>query len=117
MRLIDADAFVEAIKGVEVSWYLDGNYETYDDSTIMDIIEEQPTVEAVPVQALTDAILDKTKVVRCKDCKHSDLPAVLTRKYGKAGTLTCHNRYSPCNNSNVNEKDFCSHGEMRTSAE
>ena len=117
MRLIDADAFVEAIKGVEVSWYLDGNYETYDDSTIMDIIEEQPTVEAVPVQALTDAILDKTKVVRCKDCKHSDLPAVLTRKYGKAGTLTCHNRCSPCNNRNVNEKDFCSHGEMRTSAE
>ena len=117
MRLIDADAFVEAIKGVEVSWYLDGNYETYDDSTIMDIIEEQPTVEAVPVQALTDAILDKTKVVRCKDCKHIDLPAVLTRKYGKIGTLTCHNRYSPCNNRNVNEKDFCSHGEMRTSAE
>ena len=57
MRLIDADAFVEAIKGVEVSWYLDGNYETYDDSTIMDIIEEQPTVEAVPV-------------VRCKKCEH-----------------------------------------------
>ena len=49
MRLIDADAFVEAIKGVEVIWYLDGNYETYDDSTIMDIIEEQPTIEAVPV--------------------------------------------------------------------
>lgn len=116
MRLIDADAFVESIKGVEVIWYLDGNYETYDDTTIMDIIEEQPTVEAVPVQALTDAILDKTKVVRCKDCKHSDLPAVLTRKYGKAGTLTCHNRYSPCNNRNVNEKDFCSYGDMRTSA-
>ena len=112
MRLIDADAFVEAIKGVEVSLYLDGNYETYDDSTIMDIIEEQPTVEAVPVQALTDAILDKTKVVRCKDCKHSDLPAVLTRKYGKAGTLTCHNRYGSCNNRNVNENDFCSAGEL-----
>ena len=68
------------------------------------LIDNQPTVEAVPV-------------VRCKDCKHSDLPAVLTRKYGKIGTLTCHNRYSPCNNRNVNEKDFCSHGEMRTSAE
>lgn len=64
---------------------------------------EQPPVEAV-------------LVVRCKDCKHSDLPAVLTRKYGKIGTLTCHNRYSPCNNRNVNEKDFCSYGEMRTSA-
>lgn len=49
MRLIDADAFVEAIKGVEVCWYLDGNYETYDDSTIMDIIEAQPTIEAKEV--------------------------------------------------------------------
>ena len=47
-RLIDADAFVEAIKGVEVSWYLDGNYTTYDETTIMDNIKQQPTVEAVP---------------------------------------------------------------------
>ena len=62
-------------------------------------VEEIPTVEAVPV-------------VRCKDCKHSDLPAVLTRKYGKAGTLTCHNRYGSCNNRNVNENDFCSAGEL-----
>ena len=79
---------------------------------IIDIINDMPTVEAVPVQALTDAILDKTKVVRCKDCKHSDLPAVLTRKYGKDGTLTCHNRYGSCNNRNVNENDFCSAGEL-----
>lgn len=62
-------------------------------------IADAPTVEAVPV-------------VRCKDCKHSDLPAVLTRKYGKAGTLTCHNRYGSCNNRNVNENDFCSAGEL-----
>lgn len=66
---------------------------------IIDIINDMPTVEAVPV-------------VRCKDCKHSDLPAVLTRKYGKDGTLTCHNRYGSCNNRNVNENDFCSAGEL-----
>ena len=111
-RLIDADKidFNEVFVGQS-----DFAKDTKD--AAQSLIDAQPTVEAVPVQALTDAILDKTKVVRCKDCKHSDLPAVLTRKYGKIGTLTCHNRYSPCNNRNVNEKDFCSHGEMRTSAE
>ena len=111
-RLIDADKidFNEVFGGQS-----DFAKDTKD--AAQSLIDAQPTVEAVPVQALTDAILDKTKVVRCKDCKHSDLPAVLTRKYGKIGTLTCRNRYSPCNNRNVNEKDFCSYGEMRTSAE
>lgn len=104
MRLIDAD---------NLKIPNDAPYK----ASVKRVVAMQPTVEAIPVQALTDAILDKTKVVRCKDCKHSDLPAVLTRKYGKIGTLTCHNRYSPCNNRNINEKDFCSYGKMRTSAE
>ena len=47
--LISREALLEAIKGVEVSWYLDRGYTNYDDTTIMDIIEEQPPVEAVPV--------------------------------------------------------------------
>jgi hypothetical protein len=36
---------IEEIKDVEVAWYIDGNYETYDSTTIMDIIEEQPKLE------------------------------------------------------------------------
>lgn len=95
MRLIDADAFVEAIKGVEVSWYLDGNYETYDDSTIMDIIEEQPTVEAVPV-------------VRCKNCTRWG-----TGVEGETEHVKCceFGRYM------VGENGYCVYGELRTSAE
>ena len=52
-------------------------------------------------------------VTRCKDCAHSTLPSELTQRYGKPGTLTCHNRYSPCNRRNVGEVDFCSYGERR----
>lgn len=61
-------------------------------------IEDAPTVDAV-------------SVVRCKGCKYSTLPSELTQRYGKAGTLTCHNKYSPCNRRNVSENDFCSYGE------
>ena len=96
MRLINATTLKAEFTGnFQELWHYTG---------IWAMIDVAPTVEAV-------------SVVRCKDCKHSDLPAVLTRKYGKIGTLTCHNRYSPCNNRNVNENDFCSYGEMRTSAE
>ena len=56
---------------------------------------------------------DVAPVVRCKDCKYSTLPSELTQRYGKAGTLTCHNKYSPCNRRNVSENDFCSYGEER----
>lgn len=73
-RLIDADAFVEAIKGVEVSWYLDGNYTTYDETTIMDIIKQQPTVEAVPVVhgewiPVPSSDTSTGKAYECSNCK------------------------------------------------
>ena len=57
--------------------------------------------------------VDAVEVVRCKDCKHSKLPAVLTQKYGEPGTLTCHNWHSPCNKRNINQDDFCSYGERK----
>lgn len=60
---------------------------------------------------------DVVPVVRCKDCEHSTLPSELTQRYGKPGTLTCHNRYSPCNRRNVGEGDFCSYGEPKEGAE
>jgi hypothetical protein len=53
------------------------------------------------------------EVVRCKDCKYSKLPAVLTQKNGKPGTLTCHNWHSPCNKRNVNAAGFCPYGERK----
>lgn len=56
---------------------------------------------------------DVVEVVRCKGCKYSTLPSELTQRYGVPGTLTCHNRYSPCNRRNVGGEDFCSNGEWR----
>nr|DAJ43144.1 MAG TPA: hypothetical protein [Caudoviricetes sp.] len=53
-------------------------------------------------------------VVRCKDCKYSTLPSKQTQIYGKPGTLTCHNRKSPCNRRNVASDDYCSHGEKNS---
>ena len=67
---------------------------------LLGLIEKAPTVDAVVV-------------TRCKDCKHSTLPSELTQRYGKPGTLTCHNRHSPCNRRNVGENDFCSYGEPK----
>ena len=63
----------------------------------LDYIDSEPAADVAPV-------------VRCKDCKHSTLPSELTQRYGVPGTLTCHNRYSPCNRRNVGGDDFCSYG-------
>lgn len=60
---------------------------------------------------------DVAPVVRCKGCKHSTLPSELTQRYGVPGTLTCHNRYSPCNRRNVGGDDFCSYGERKDGEE
>lgn len=56
---------------------------------------------------------DVAEVVRCKDCEHSTLPSELTQRYGVPGTLTCHNRHSPCNRRNVGGGDFCAYGERK----
>ena len=67
---------------------------------LLGLIEKAPTVDAVVV-------------TRCKDCAHSTLPSELTRRYGKPGTLTCHNMHAPSNRRNVGSNDFCSYGERK----
>lgn len=57
--------------------------------------------------------VDAVVVTRCKDCKHSTLPSELTQRYGKPGTLTCHNMHAPSNRRNVGSNDFCSYGERK----
>lgn len=52
MRLIDADALKEYFKTIRK--YHVGKYSEW---YLADVLEQQPTVDAVPV-------------VRCKDCKH-----------------------------------------------
>ena len=71
------------------------------------------TPQRVKTLLLRQPAADVAEVVRCKDCKYSTLPSELTQRYGKPGTLTCHNRYAPCNRRNVGRDDFCSYGEAR----
>jgi hypothetical protein len=96
MRLIDADELGvgRCSKDVLPAAYCAGW------NGLLGLIEKAPTVDAMVV-------------TRCKDCKHSTLPSELTQRYGKPGTLTCHNRHSPCNRRNVGENDFCSYGEPK----
>lgn len=77
--------------------------------------ERRVTVDVDLVKFGLDRIpaADVAEVVRCKDCKYSTLPSEFTQRYGKLGTLTCHNRYAPCNRRNVGGDDFCSYGERR----
>lgn len=67
---------------------------------------------ALAYLALT-AEVDSVTVTRCKDCKHSTLPSELTQRYGKPGTLTCHNMHAPSNRRNVSGDDYCSYGERK----
>ena len=81
-------------------------------------LEEYAGVLQVPILVIRQNIkdmptVDAVEVVRCQDCKHSKLPAVLTQRYGEPGTLTCHNWHSPCNKRNVKQNDFCSYGERK----
>lgn len=96
MRLIDADELGvgRCSKDVLPAAYCAGW------NGLLDLIEKAPTVDAVVV-------------VRCKDCKHSTLPSELTQRYGKPGTLTCHNMHAPSNRRNVGSNDFCSYGEPK----
>ena len=68
----------------------------------------------IPVEAIkATPAADVAPVVHCKDCKHSTLPSELTQRYGKPGTLTCHNMHAPSNRRNVGSNDFCSYGKRK----
>ena len=100
MRLIDADWVLDHLKSYEPSdeeWIVTGGTAL---RLIHNAVDNAPTVDAVVV-------------TRCKDCAHSTLPSELTQRYGKPGTLTCHNRRAPCNRRNVGSADFCSYSEPK----
>lgn len=97
MGLIDGDTLWKKLD--DETWYDNADR----DEIALPFVADAPTVDAVVV-------------TRCKNCKHSTLPSELTQRYGKPGTLTCHNRYSPCNRRNVGEDDFCSYGEPKENA-
>lgn len=72
---------------------------------------ENPEICTQEINSISAA--DVVPVVRCKDCAHSTFPSELTQRYGKPGTLTCHNMHAPSNRRNVGSNDFCSYGERK----
>ena len=108
MRLTDAD---EALRlfGEE---YKETKELIHNGETQLDSLAEGFT-EAHHIIKYVLPTVDAVVVTRCKNCAHSTLPSELTQRYGKPGTLTCHNRHSPCNRRNVGENGFCSYGEPK----
>lgn len=82
MRLIDADKY-----RIKITEYLENDDET------VEILDDMPTVDAVPV-------------VRCKDCKNS---------YDSVGGRAC--AYGVCVDCVVPDDFFCIYGERKEGAE
>lgn len=87
---------------------------------IIERIKCAPAVEPIYIHEPTKSEFKRmavqmsyVQVVRCKDCKYSTLPSMQTQIYGKPGTLTCHNRKSPCNRRNVTSDDYCSYADRK----
>ena len=91
-RLIDANA-------MRADWLENGENEyVYDTNAVLDNIDSQPTIDAVPV-------------IRCKDCKYCDISLVLP---------TGREMYTCMEGSHdhqmlLNPTDYCSYGERRDS--
>lgn len=100
-RLIDVDALIMKWNELAKHMARDGYAKIpVDFGTVICELSKAPTVDAV-------------EVVRCRDCKHSTLPSLITQRYGVPGTLTCHNHNSPCNKRNVKGECFCPYGERK----
>ena len=85
MRLIDADEF-------RYEWLENGENEyVYDTNAVLDSIDAQPTMDAVPV-------------VRCKDCIHENMTTC----------PLCWIENHTMEFINHNAEDFCSYGERRS---
>ena len=95
MGLINADKLLERITGLVVGWYKneDGSFgDTYDCTTIVDVIKEAPVVDA-------------EIRVRCEDCVSSG-----GDRYGE---LICQNQLCPCYGREVDHAFSCILGERR----
>lgn len=91
---------------------------TIDADNLVDMLYDNEFAALCPLDEVSGVIdacptVDAVVVTRCKDCAHSTLPSELTQRYGKPGTLTCHNMHAPSNRRNVGSNDFCSYGEQK----
>lgn len=97
MRLIDADILADEIESMKIS--VSGRPATFDEakSDVMQVIDEQKTVDAI-------------EVVRCKDCKH--YKEFRTKRNKQIMRLCCRMGKNDMEYS-VKPDDFCSFGERR----
>lgn len=98
MRLIDADEFEDALENTEYDISPAYEPDGYSHRLICKVLEETPTVDAVPV-------------VRCRECKFWELYG---RKFARnAGDPL--ERYGGCKVCSEGrlESDFCSYGRTR----
>lgn len=90
MRLIDADALQKAIPDVEADFFENcGNCKMLSKEDVLEIVDEQPTVDAVPV-------------IRCKDCRFGHVY--------KTGEMYC---VHPDGIMRITPDVFCSYAERK----
>ena len=106
-RLIDANKLRKDI--LDLPNCYNGFSDTYDKAMIIDLIDEQPTVDAVPVAELPYTVWlthDVVQVVRCKDCKFWHTEGQYCDRFG----VMWEEFYTSPN-------DYCSRGERREDAD
>ena len=90
MRLIDADALQKAIPDVAADFFENcGNCNMLSKEDVLEIMDDQPTVDAV-------------QVIRCKDCTFG--------RYIDHGHMHC---LHPCGLTTNMTDDFCSYAERK----
>lgn len=90
MRLIDADALQKAIPDVEADFFENcGNCNMLSKEDVLEIMDDQPTVDAVPI-------------IRCKDCRFGHVY--------KTGEMYC---VHPDGIMRITPDVFCSYAERK----
>lgn len=102
MRLIDADEFEDALENTEYDISPAYEPDGYSHKLICEVLEETPTVDAVPV-------------VRCRDCiEFEEIGKYLTNKGGTPFGYCYHWQYEQGMSPNeVDGNAFCSYGERK----
>lgn len=102
MRLIDADEFEDALENTEYDISPAYEPDGYSHKLICEVLEEIPTVDAVPV-------------VRCRDCiAFEEIGKYLTNNGGTPFGYCYHWQYEQGMSPNeVDGNAFCSYGERK----
>ena len=106
MRLINADKLKKDV--LDLPNCYNGFSDTYDKALILDLVDEQPTVNSNPYKSFEQYAekRDFVEVVRCKDCKWWKTNYVWD---GNERKICAREAYEPFRKA----EDFCSRGERK----